>query len=157
MHKGKLAAWIGAGALLLAAPVVTYYEGLHPGTYADPVGIPTICYGHTGSAARPGNELSVAECEQLLDADLRIALGHVARCIRVDLQPHQVAALTSFAFNVGGGALCGSTLARMANAGAPASQWCAQLSRWVYAGGIKLRGLERRRAAERALCEGRSA
>ncbi|HHG5564729.1 TPA: glycoside hydrolase family protein [Pseudomonas aeruginosa] len=30
---------------------------------------------------------------------------------------------------------------------------CAELSRWVYAGGKKLGGLVRRRAAERELCE----
>ena len=32
---------------------------------------------------------------------------------------------------------------------------CAELERWVYAKGIKLRGLVKRRAAERAMCEGR--
>lgn len=32
----------------------------------------------------------------------------------------------------------------------------AELSRWVYAGGRKLQGLVKRRAAERAMCEGRA-
>ena len=33
---------------------------------------------------------------------------------------------------------------------------CKELDRWVYAKGIKLNGLVKRRAAERAMCEGRS-
>ena len=76
------------------------------------------------------------------------------RCVVAPLAANEAAALTSFAFNVGTDALCGSTLARKANAGAPASAWCAELDRWVFAHGVKLSGLVKRRAAERALCEG---
>lgn len=150
---------IGAGALALAAPIVGYYEGMIPHTYTDPVGIPTICIGHTGADVVPGHVATPGECEALLQADLGGAYGDVRRCIGVPLQPHEAAALTSFTFNVGGAALCTSTLARMANAGAPAAQWCPQLERWVYARKagvlIQLPGLVKRRAAERAMCEGR--
>ncbi|WP_405045477.1 glycoside hydrolase family protein [Pseudomonas aeruginosa] len=45
-----------------------------------------------------------------------------------------------------------STLLRKLNAGDVRGA-CAELSRWVYAGGKKLGGLVRRRAAERELCE----
>ena len=77
----------------------------------------------------------------------------VNRCIAVPMTVGQEAALTDAAYNIGPAIVCHSTLQRYANAG----QWpqaCAQLSRWVYAGSQQLPGLVKRRASERALCEG---
>lgn len=147
---------LGAGSLAALLALVSYHEGYIPHTYADPVGIPTICFGHTGADVTPGRVATRAECEGLLREDLGQAWDAVHRCITSPMRPHQAAALTSFAYNVGGAALCKSTLARKANAG----DWpgaCAELDRWVYARARKLPGLVKRRAAERALCEGRSA
>lgn len=62
------------------------------------------------------------------------------------------AALASFVYNVGEGQFSRSTLLRKLNAG-DAREACAELSRWVYAGGRVLTGLVKRRAAERELCE----
>lgn len=145
---------IGAGVLSVAAPLVMLFEGVERQTYMDPVGIPTICFGHTATA-KPGMTASTAECKALLQDDMRVALSGVASCVHRELEPHQWAALTSWAFNVGSAAACRSTMVRQINAGAPAEVWCEQLPRWVYAGGRKLTGLERRRDAERALCLGR--
>lgn len=151
---------LAAAAVAIAAPLVAHYEGVIPHTYADPANIPTICAGHTGPDVVPGRVAQPGECEQLLQQDLGDAFIQVQRCIGVPLKPWQAAALTSFTFNVGGAALCNSTLARLANAGAPPEQWCAQLDRWTYitrAGvAVQLPGLVKRRAAERALCEGRA-
>jgi lysozyme len=150
---GRGAAWFGA-VLLLSAPVVAMYEGYVPHTYADPVGIPTACYGHTGPDVTPGRWFTYEECKARLDADMAEALRYVEKCVTADLQPHQAAAFVSFTYNVGGEAFCRSTLVRKANTGdLPGA--CAELSRWVYAKGLKLGGLVKRRAAERALCEGR--
>ena len=77
-------------------------------------------------------------------------------CITRPMTDGQKAAFLSFAFNVGNRAFCDSTLARKANAGDMAGA-CAELSRWTYAGGKQLPGLVRRRATERAVCEGRGA
>jgi len=149
---------VGAGAaslvLSLAAGVVVHFEGYVPETYADPVGIPTICYGHTGSDVTPGRQADRSECDQLLSGDLAVAYGAVRRCIAVPLKPYEAAAFTSFTYNVGASAFCQSTLARKANAGDMPGA-CAEMSRWVYSAGEKLPGLVRRRAEERALCEGR--
>lgn len=152
--KGQKAG-VGIGATALAALVsfVAYHEGYVPRTYADPVGIPTICFGHTGPDVTPGRTATRAECEALLRDDLAEAYAGVRRCIVVPMADHQAAALTSFTFNVGTRALCRSTLARYANAGNwPAA--CAELDRWVYAKQRKLPGLVKRRAEERKLCEG---
>jgi len=158
--KGRI---IGAGiaaCLALATPCVSYYEGMVPRTYADPVGIPTICYGHTGGDVTAERTATDSECAALLNGDLRMAMQGVLQCVQIDLTPNQAAALVSFAYNVGVPALCRSTLARLANTGAAPEEWCAQLNRWTYATkfgqSIQLPGLVKRRAAETALCLGTS-
>lgn len=151
--SGRTVTGFAAAVLALAAPLVAYVEGYVPNTYADPIGIPTICYGHTGVDVVEGRTATRTECEALLHGDLAKALAAVQRCVVVPLAPHEAAALTSFAFNVGGKALCQSTLARKANAGAKPTEWCAELDRWVYARGVQLAGLVKRRALERSLCE----
>lgn len=149
--RSKLTAAAGAATLGLAAVVVANYEGLRTSAYLDPVGIPTICYGHTATA-RMGQTLSQAECDRLLEGDLGEALAAVDKLVKVPLPVERRAALASFTYNVGAGQLAGSTLLRKLNAGDPDGA-CAELSRWVYAKGRKLPGLERRRASERELCE----
>ena len=150
-NRAKLIAKIGATAVALVVPVVTYYEGKVNRTYVDPVGVLTSCYGHTGPELKPGQTFTDEQCLAQLEADLTkhaIALD----CVRVPLTDGQKAAFLSFAFNVGNGAFCSSTLVRKANTGDMRGA-CSELSKWVYAGGKQLPGLVRRRAAERALCE----
>ncbi|WP_193092408.1 lysozyme [Halomonas colorata] len=148
--KSRIAIGATAGALSIATAVVSYYEGYKPTTYRDPVGIPTICYGHTATA-RMGQTLSQEECTALLEADLGDAFTAVDRRAQVELPPPTQAALASFVYNVGEGAFARSTLLRKLNAGDLRGA-CNELSRWVYAGGRKLNGLVKRRATERELC-----
>lgn len=149
--RRKLIAAAGGATLSLAAVVVANYEGLETTAYRDPVGIPTICYGHTATA-RMGQTLSQAECDELLKGDLGEALAAVDELVTVPLPVERRAALASFTYNVGSGQLAGSTLLRKLNAG-DAKGACAELSRWVYAGGNRLPGLIKRRQTERELCE----
>lgn len=157
----QLAAKIGVSAAVTVAALVAYWEGYVPTTYADPIGIPTVCFGHTGGV-EAGKTYTRDECEGLLDADLVAASAIVDRCIDAP-NPHQRAALISFAFNVGAGregvkdGLCvlkngrEPYIRRMANAG----RWqeaCDGLLAWTKAGGVELRGLVKRRQDERALC-----
>lgn len=148
--KRRIAIGATAGALSTATAVVSYYEGYEPTAYRDPVGIATICYGHTATA-RMGQTLSQAECTDLLQADLGTAFAAVDRRAQVDLPPPTRAALASFVYNVGEGNFARSTLLRKLNAGDLRGA-CHELSRWVYAGGRKLNGLVKRRATERELC-----
>lgn len=143
---------VAALVLALASAIGAYYEGYVPRTYADPIGIPTICFGHTGPDVTPDRTATRSECEALLQQDMAKAYADVQRCITASMTPGQAAALTSATYNAGPKLVCGSTLQRLANAG----RWpeaCAQLDRWVFAGGIKLPGLIKRRGSERALCE----
>ena len=59
-----------AGALLIAGGVVGYFEGTENTAYLDPVGIPTVCTGHTGAEVRAGERLSDERCDALLKEDL---------------------------------------------------------------------------------------
>ena len=155
--KGRVIGGTVAGVLLAAAALIKPWEGYKPQPYIDAVGVLTVCYGHTGRSTGTAVERKThtqAECDALLDADMREAWRHVERCITAPMTTGQGAALLSATFNAGPSLVCGSTLQRLANQGDWAGA-CAQLDRWVYAGGKKLRGLERRRAAERAMCEGR--
>lgn len=148
--KTRLGIGAAAGAISIATAVVSYYEGYEPTAYQDPVGIPTVCYGHTATA-RMGQTLSRRECEQLLRGDLGHAFDAVDQHATSELPPPTRAALASFVYNVGEGAFARSTLLRKLNAGdLPGA--CRELSRWVYAKGQPLNGLVKRRTTERELC-----
>jgi lysozyme len=135
--------------------LIKSFEGFEPEAYGDPIGIQTIGYGHV---IRPGEEfgvLSEEEATNLMLADLAPALAALDE-VEVELSQNQVDALASFIFNVGVGSsnprrgFRGSTLLRKLNAGNYAAV-PAELSKWVMAGGRRLPGLVRRRAAEGAL------
>nr|WP_314710473.1 lysozyme [uncultured Comamonas sp.] len=151
-NKVKLIAIIGTVAAGLVAPLVAKYEGTVLRTYRDPIGIITACTGHTGPELRMGQTFTRQQCEQMLYQDL-VQHADALGCITQPLTDGQRAAFLSFAFNVGEGAFCKSTLVRKANAG-DLQGACAELSRWTYAGGKQLPGLVQRRAAERQMCEG---
>lgn len=151
--KGRIVAGGAALVLALVSALLGHFEGLSLRPYRDPIGVLSVCYGHTGNVQQ--RTYTKDECEALLRQDMAVAGNELHRCITVPMQPNQEAALTSAIYNLGSQVVCGSTLGKLANAG----DWpgaCAQLSRWVNAGGRQVVGLVRRRAAERALCEGKS-
>ena len=149
--RQRLVAKIGAGAVALVLPVVMLYEGTVLRTYSDPINKITACTGHTGPELRMGQTFTKEQCETMLYGDL-LKHADALNCIKTPLADNQKAAFLSFAFNVGNGAFCSSTLVRKANTGDMPGA-CAELSKWVYAGGKQLPGLVKRRAAERAMCE----
>jgi len=159
-----------AGSLLeqaveIAARLVSRpeFDGLHDPDrstaviepYYDPIGLPTIGYGHllSRTAWAPLDQfpaISIAQAEALLRADLMKAAGAVMRMVKVRLNANQIAALIDFVFNAGAGNFEISTLRRVINRGDFAAV-PGQLMRWVYAKGIKLPGLVKRRRAEAEL------
>ena len=157
--KSKLAAL----GLVSCIPLVGFYEGLKVRTYLDPIGIPTVCYGHTGKDVKLGQTYTLAQCEDMLAQDLIEANAVVDSCVRAPLTPNQRTAFVSFAFNVGRGSpghkdgFCvlksggPSTMLRLINSG-KASEGCKQLPYWNKAGGRELLGLTKRRSAEMAIC-----
>lgn len=129
--------------------LIQQFEGLRLAAYRDSAGVPTIGYGST-KGVRMGDEITEAQALELLVADIEHHADGVRRLVNVPLNQNMFDALVSFTFNLGVGALASSTLLKRLNAGD--YQGAAdELPRWVHAGGEKLRGLERRRQAERAL------
>lgn len=146
--KSKLA----PGLLLALVAFVGTFEGLRTVAYSDPVGIPTICFGYT-HGVKLGDTATKAQCDGLLQEELLRANQIVNRCIRHPLTDGQRGALVSLTYNAGAQAVCGSTLQTKFNQG-DSRAGCEQIKRWVYAKGIKLPGLVRRREAEFKMCTG---
>ncbi len=135
--------------------LVKEFEGFRAQAYLCPAGVWTIGYGHTRGVTR-GDCVTKAQAEALLAKDMAEAGAAVERLITVPLTDNQLAALTSFVFNLGARALAASTLRKKLNAG-KYDAVPAELARWTKATdpqtGKKreLEGLRRRRSAEAAL------
>lgn len=129
--------------------LVKSFEGFRERAYKDAAGVWTIGYGHTATV-HPGMTVSREKAEALLRADLQVAESAVSRLVTVPLSDNEYAALVSFTFNLGQGALAGSTLLRRLNAGDKPGA-AKEFGRWIHAGGRKLNGLLRRRYAEMTL------
>ena len=123
------------------------FEGFRRDAYRDEAGVLTIGYGHTGKDVREGDRLTTYGAEQSLLIDLQEHEAAVRR-LHVARTQGQFDALVSFAFNLGIERLQGSTLLKVIRHGGSHDQIQREFKRWVYAGGKKLRGLERRRAWE---------
>ncbi|RRH69038.1 lysozyme [Falsigemmobacter faecalis] len=146
----------GAAAILaITAMFVGPWEGERTEAYLDRIASPpvwTVCYGET-KGVQPGDRYTPEQCLGMLQQSLAGYHAQLSACLpALPAQPQGVqVALTSWTYNVGAGAACGSTLVKLAKAGDWAGA-CRQLSRWDKAGGKQIRGLTNRRAAEQRLC-----
>jgi lysozyme len=129
--------------------LIKRFEGPELSAYRCPAGVWTIGYGHTGPLVREGLVISPAEAEEMLRSDLLRFEEGVAKSAGTCTQG-QFDALVSFAFNLGLGALRSSTLLKKHKAGEHRLA-AREFGRWIHAGGRKLPGLVKRRAAEAAL------
>ena len=152
--RKQLIAMAGAGAFAIATLFLGGNEGVEGRryeAYRDVAGVWTVCDGHTGKEIVAGKRYTDDECDAFLRRDLQPAQQAVDRLVSVPLGEYPRAALYSFVFNVGASAFARSALLRKLNQGDRQGA-CDELRRWVYARGIKWRGLQNRRDAERALC-----
>lgn len=142
----------GVAALATTIAFVGGWEGLRTQAYRDVVGVWTVCYGET-RGVRPGDSYTVAECDAMLARELEGFETSLDACLsrEEDIPVGAKIAFVSWAYNVGIGAACRSTLVRLANAGDIRGA-CEQLARWNRAGGRVIRGLTNRRMTERELC-----
>lgn len=115
--------------------------------------VPTIGFGTT-EGVRMGDRTTPPEALARALQDVQKFEGAIKQCVKVPLHQHEYDSYTQLAYNIGADAFCGSSLVRRLNAGDYVGA-CAEISRWVKAGGRIVRGLELRRARERALCEGK--
>ncbi|WP_312158100.1 MULTISPECIES: lysozyme [Pantoea] len=152
--RNKLIAAAGGGAMLIATVFLGGKDGVEGRVYEpykDVAGVWTVCDGHTGTDIIKGKKYTDRECDRLLWNDLQPVKKTVDSLVKVPLNEYQRAALYSFTYNVGSGAFSKSTLLKKLNAGDQDGA-CEELRRWVYAGGMKFRGLMNRRDMERSMC-----
>ena len=129
--------------------LIKSFEGLRLSAYRDPVGIWTIGYGTT-RGVREGMQITERMADELLLGDVAYFENVVRSLVKVSLTDNEFSALVSFVYNLGEGNLSRSTLLKKLNAGDKAGA-ADEFLRWNRAGGKALRGLTRRREAERAL------
>lgn len=144
--KGRVAA-VALSLSMAGAGAIVAHEGLRKVAYVDPIGVVTVCAGHTRTA-KLGQVKTEEECKELLKEDVKHAEAAVKRLVIVPITQEQFDALTSFVFNVGESNFAKSTLLKKVNAfdclGAG-----REFMRWTHAGGKELNGLVTRRASER--------
>jgi len=143
--------------------LIEHFEGLRLASYWDSHGMVwTIGYGHTGKDVTGGQTITRRDADALLMQDVLAAENIIRGTVDVPLTQGQFDALVSFVFNVGAGIEHRKAgFVRLVN-GKPSTLLAKlrvrdyagaadEFPKWVYAGGKLLRGLVRRRAAERAL------
>lgn len=126
---------------------IKQFEGVRLTAYKCPAGVYTIGYGHTRGVQR-GMKITEEEASAYLAADLRNSEKAVERYDSIyHWNQNEFDALVSFTFN------CGAANLRslLRNGRRNRSQIAETLPLYRKAGGKVLKGLERRRAAEKAL------
>ena len=141
------------GWVAVAVTLIMTWEGFAPTGYhdrIDPPGVNTVGYGHIENV-QIGEKITKVQAGVLLADDLPRYEAQLEHCIHVPMPGYRHAAIISFTYNVGGGALCKSSVARYINAGAW-EKGCDALLLYDKANHRVVTGLENRRKAERKLC-----
>jgi lysozyme len=142
-------------SILIAMPIVKKYEGKKLTAYLCPAEVWTIGYGSTyyedGKSVQRGQVITEARAEELLIHTLTKFNTEVKRLVKSTCNYNQIAALTSFAFNVGINAFAKSTLLKKVNINPKDQTIANEFMRWNKAGGRILNGLSKRRAEESTL------
>ncbi|MFJ1518449.1 lysozyme [Acinetobacter sp. ABJ_C1_1] len=130
------------------------FEGLRLKAYDDGVGVWTIGFGTikypNGIRVKPRDSCTSQQAEDYLRNDLSAFENAVNSLVKAKLTQNQFDALVSFTYNLGETNLSKSTLLKKLNAGdyqGAADQFLV----WNKAGGKVMKGLVRRREAERSL------
>ena len=146
---------ISASGAFVAYDLTLPSEGLVLHPYSDPVGLQTVCVGHLvqkGEKVKPS--YTEEECMEIYASDWKKHLKQIDSVVKAPYASEwQRQALNDFTFNLGINSVKGSTLLRLVNQGEH-KQACEQLTRWVYAGGKKLKGLVTRRDKTMPYCLG---
>lgn len=130
---------------------VMKWEGLRLSAYKCDGGVWTIGYGHT-AGVKQGQVITAAKARELFEADImakEIELNAALHSAGIILDKQgRFDALLSFAFNLGMGNLRNSTLWKKIKANVNDPTIADEFGRWVFAKGVRLPGLEKRRALE---------
>jgi len=113
-----------------------------------------------GQPLKPGEATTPQQALARKLRDVQAFEGALRRCVTVPLYQYEFDAYIRVSYNIGSRAFCSSTMVRKLNAGDYAGA-CAEIYRWTMFQGRDCKdpanrcaGLARRRAEERAMCEG---
>jgi lysozyme len=133
--------------------LIREFEGHHLTAYPDPAtnGDPwTISYGITGSWVKKGVVITQEESDKRFMEYIQVFCADLDSLLKVECTKNQYIAMLSLLWNIGKGNMGKSTLIKKVNAkdfkGA-----AEEFLRWDKAAGKVMRGLTRRREAERAV------
>ena len=125
--------------------LIKKFEGCRLEAYRDPAGVLTIGYGHT-HGVQEGMRITQETADEYLRDDCAAAEKNVNGFdAKYHWNQNQFDALVSFAFNLG------SINQLTANGTRSIAEISAKIPEYCHAGGKKLSGLVRRRAAEKEL------
>ena len=136
--------------------LIKHFEGFRAKPYLCPAGVWTIGYGTTRGVTAATPPVTEEEAEALLRKDVAGFEKQLSQFLPTTLAQNQYDAIVSFVYNLGVAAFKTSTLFRViATFPNDNARIRAEFGRWVHAGGKKLDGLVKRRAAEADLyCTG---
>ncbi|MCU5773077.1 lysozyme [Erwiniaceae bacterium BAC15a-03b] len=130
--------------------LIADYEGCRLKPYQCDAGVWTDGIGNTSGVVKGQSITERQAAGGFIRNVLRVEAA-LRKCIIVKLPQYVYDAVVSFAFNVGTGNACGSTMVKLLNQ----RLWpdaCHQLPRWVYVKGVFNQGLDNRRGREMAWC-----
>ena len=134
--------------------LIKEFEGLRLRAYDDGVGVWTIGIGTirypNGKRVQKGDVITEAQAEEYLKHDLNNFEKVINDVVKVPLTQNQYDAIVSLTYNIGAAAFSRSTLLKRLN-NKDYKGAADQFLVWNKAGGKVMRGLIRRREAERAL------
>lgn len=125
-------------------------------SYKDVAGVLTIgpgltYYPDTKKKIGSNDTITLEQSQAMFSKVLKQFEVAVNSLTRDDINQNQFDALVSFAYNVGIGALQGSTLLKKVNNYPNDPSISDEFMKWVYAGGKEVNGLKNRRKKEVAL------
>lgn len=126
--------------------LIADYEGCRLQPYQCSAGVWTDGIGNT-SGVIPGKTITERQAAEGLISNVLRVERSLERCVKQQPPQKVYDAVVSFAFNVGAGNACSSTLVKLLNQ----RRWadaCRQLPRWVYVKGVFNQGLDNRRAQD---------
>lgn len=124
--------------------------GRPPAEYQKLSGAPwTIGWGDTGPDVVEGLVITETQADERFARRMALEFEPAVRkAVKVPVNQRQFDALVSIFYNAGVSAMTASTLVRLLNMGDFAGA-AGQFPRWNQSGGVRMKGLDRRREAER--------
>jgi lysozyme len=133
--------------------LIKLFEGLRLKPYLCSAKVPTIGYGNTfyennKKVLMSDPPITKQRAEELLQLNADRFARKVINLVKKPITQNQLNALTSFAYNVGSGALASSTLLKKVNVNPNDLTIRNEFLRWNKVNGVALKGLTNRRIKE---------